>query len=71
MERIKQYKEISKRPIKTSAIKKEPTTDFKTDLKKVCLQKPKSFLFIMTLFISLDFIIWYNAFLILDTKNRQ
>ncbi|KAL0883787.1 hypothetical protein ABMA27_015880 [Loxostege sticticalis] len=35
MERIKQYKEISKRPIKTSAIKKEPTTDFKTDLKKI------------------------------------
>lgn len=39
MERIKQYKEISKRPIKTSAIKKDTVTDSKVEVKKVCLKQ--------------------------------
>jgi hypothetical protein len=34
MERIKQYKEISKRPMKTSAVKRE-SVELKQDVKKV------------------------------------
>lgn len=35
MERIKQYKEISKRPSKTTPIRKEPVGEPKVDVKKV------------------------------------
>lgn len=61
MERIKQYKEISKRPMKSSPIpRKEPVVDSKLDIRKVSLYFNICFVYFSSLLSKVIYIEVYN-----------
>lgn len=71
MERIKQYKEISKRPMtkpSVQTVRRESTIDTKTEVKKVCILGNTSISFSMEI---LDFYTNFCSFSLFQKEKKR